>query len=337
MRFFFLLAIIYVGAFQSIQAQYHYYLDEFFLPVEDSLAANYRRAVQLNENGSYLLTTSFMNGKVFKQVNASIQLKNNDTLVLDHMPTVKEVKEWQITYQGLETTYYKTGEKLKTIFYQDDRPAGQFRVWHLNGRLMAEMVEIPFAERKDQEHMIVSYFDSLGNVKVVNGKGVLSNDLLYEQDAVYKVSGQLKNGLKQGEWSGAFASGSYIEVYKKGKLIKGESTGEDGHHYQYKQLHKEALYGENGSLADFYRQVGKELRYPAEARRQGVEGKVYLMFMVDKYGEVRTLDVYRHGNPLLDKEAVRVLRKLAPGFKPATFRGQPFTSRRVLPIMFHLG
>ena len=100
MGFFLFLAIVYVGSLQHIQAQYHYYLDEFLLPVEDSLSAHYRRTIKLNENGTYLLSTSRIEGGVFKEVNASIKLKNQESLVLDHMPTVKEVKEWQITYQG---------------------------------------------------------------------------------------------------------------------------------------------------------------------------------------------------------------------------------------------
>ena len=56
--------------------------------------------------------------------------------------------------------------------------------------------------------------------------------------------------------------------------------------------------------------IAKNLRYPDAARADGIEGKVYVRFVVTKTGEISNVEVQRSVHPLLDAEAVRVVKTM---------------------------
>lgn len=81
--------------------------------------------------------------------------------------------------------------------------------------------------------------------------------------------------------------------------------------------------------------VKTNLKYPADAKSKGIQGKVYVQFVVEKDGSITNVTVRRGVNPLLDAEAVRIA-KLLPAFKPGTMRGKKVRTRYTLPITFTL-
>jgi len=86
------------------------------------------------------------------------------------------------------------------------------------------------------------------------------------------------------------------------------------------------------ALEDF---IKKNIVYPPDAKAKGIQGKVYIQFVVEKDGSVTNEVVRRGVNPLLDAEALRVA-KLLPAFKPGTMRGKKVRVRYTLPIVFSL-
>ena len=86
----------------------------------------------------------------------------------------------------------------------------------------------------------------------------------------------------------------------------------------------------------FYKFVQKNLKYPSQARRLGVEGRVFLQFVVDKDGSITNVRAVRGIGAGCDEEAVRVLQK-SPKWKPGKQRGRPVKQQMVLPITFKLG
>ncbi|BDD11302.1 protein TonB [Fulvitalea axinellae] len=90
-----------------------------------------------------------------------------------------------------------------------------------------------------------------------------------------------------------------------------------------------------GGLKAFYKQVGKKLKYPSQARRMGVEGKVYVQFVVDKDGTLTEITVAKGIGAGCDEEAIRVLKTL-PKWKPGKQRGRAVKVRMVIPIHFKL-
>lgn len=90
-----------------------------------------------------------------------------------------------------------------------------------------------------------------------------------------------------------------------------------------------------GGMAAFYKYVGDNMDYPSQARRMGIEGRVYVQFVVDKDGSVTEVKAVKGIGAGCDEEAERVLRE-APKFKPGKQRGRPVKVRMVLPIIFKL-
>lgn len=91
-----------------------------------------------------------------------------------------------------------------------------------------------------------------------------------------------------------------------------------------------------GGMPAFYEFVGKKLKYPAQARRMGVEGKVFVEFVIERDGSITDVKAIKGIGAGCDEEAVRVLQS-APKWKPGKQRGKPVRQRMVLPIAFKLG
>ena len=90
-----------------------------------------------------------------------------------------------------------------------------------------------------------------------------------------------------------------------------------------------------GGEAALLRWISENLQYPVEAKKDSIQRSVYCQFIVEKDGSVSNVNVVRAANPLLDEEAVRVLKTL-PKFKPAQQRGQPVRCRYSVPIRFNI-
>ncbi len=90
-----------------------------------------------------------------------------------------------------------------------------------------------------------------------------------------------------------------------------------------------------GGIEAFYRYVSKNLTYPNLARNRGVEGKVFLSFVIDKDGSISDVEVVKGIGAGCDEEAVRVLQN-APKWNPGKQRGKPVKVRMVIPIIFAL-
>lgn len=85
-----------------------------------------------------------------------------------------------------------------------------------------------------------------------------------------------------------------------------------------------------GGLAELQRQI----RYPEMARRAGIEGRVYIQFIVNEQGEVEDPVVTRGIGGGADEEALRVVKQAQ--FRPGLQRGRPVRVQYSLPIVFRL-
>ncbi|MCK5104802.1 MAG: energy transducer TonB [Cyclobacteriaceae bacterium] len=90
-----------------------------------------------------------------------------------------------------------------------------------------------------------------------------------------------------------------------------------------------------GGISEFYKFVGKNLKYPAQARRMGIEGKVFVHFVVDKDGSLSDIKVVRGIGAGCDAEVLRIIHK-SPKWNPGKQRGRPVRVRMMLPITFKL-
>ena len=68
---------------------------------------------------------------------------------------------------------------------------------------------------------------------------------------------------------------------------------------------------------------------------EGIQGRVTVSFIVEKDGRVSNVRLLRSVQPLLDKEAVRVVKSM-PKWSPGKQNGKPVRVRFNLPVMFKL-
>lgn len=79
----------------------------------------------------------------------------------------------------------------------------------------------------------------------------------------------------------------------------------------------------------------ENVKYPEEARKNGISGTVYVSYIVEKNGEISNVKVLRGVDELLDNEALRVVNMM-PAYEPGMQRGKPVRVQFTLPIQFNL-
>lgn len=77
------------------------------------------------------------------------------------------------------------------------------------------------------------------------------------------------------------------------------------------------------------------LEYPKQAKRLGIEGRVFVQFIVEKDGSLSEFEVIKGVGAGLDEEAIRVM-KLLPDFIPGEQQGKPVRVKIVYPVKFEL-
>lgn len=90
-----------------------------------------------------------------------------------------------------------------------------------------------------------------------------------------------------------------------------------------------------GGMGKFYKWIGRRMKYPSQAKRMGVEGKVFVEFIVERNGKLTDIKVVRGIGAGCDEEAIRVL-EACPNWNPGEQRGRPVRQKMVIPISFRL-
>lgn len=91
-----------------------------------------------------------------------------------------------------------------------------------------------------------------------------------------------------------------------------------------------------GGIEKFYDYITNNMKYPAQARRMAIEGKVYVEFVVERDGSITNVKALRGIGAGCDAEAVKVIKE-SPNWIPATHKGIEVRVKRVIPITFELG
>ena len=81
--------------------------------------------------------------------------------------------------------------------------------------------------------------------------------------------------------------------------------------------------------------MARAVKYPGPCVDQRIEGRVVCRFTITKEGNLKDIVVTQSVDPLLDREAVRVL-SLMPKWIPAKHNGERVDSKYSLPVTFRL-
>ena len=90
-----------------------------------------------------------------------------------------------------------------------------------------------------------------------------------------------------------------------------------------------------GGTAELMKFLQQNIKYPEQARKDSIQGRVIVQFTIKKTGEVSNTTVIRSVSPELDAEAIRVINAM-PLWTPGEQKGEPVNVKFTLPIQFRL-
>jgi TonB family protein len=115
-----------------------------------------------------------------------------------------------------------------------------------------------------------------------------------------------------------------------GQIPKNQGSQIDGPFESFQVDEKPQYPGGYAQLIHF---VAQNTVYPKEAKEKGIEGTVYVKFVVSKSGKVTNTTIMRTVDPFLEMEALRIVNSL-PLWKPGKKDGKPVDVWFILPIHF---
>jgi TonB family protein len=265
---------------------------------------------------------------------------SNDIGMISYYSKSKAIryKEQNIDKEQTRRTFYYESGRLKAegIFYRG-HPYKSVKVFYENGNTQSELYfeEFDFMSQKDQLMKIKNYWDESGNLIVEKGHGICNCSLSPFSDSDVIERGAVVKELRNGEWTGNSERdhSTFIEFYEKGYLKNGVQSF-NGENYEYTNVESPPMtLGGKEILAKHF---GRTMRYPAVARRNGTEGKVFIQFRIEKDGSLTDINILKGIGSGCDEEALKVI-KTSPKWNPGFQRGRPVIHRYTFPIMFKLG
>ena len=90
-----------------------------------------------------------------------------------------------------------------------------------------------------------------------------------------------------------------------------------------------------GGMQALFEFLKENIKYPEDAQKQKVEGRVLAKFVIETDGSISDIEVVKNAFPSLDAEAVRVIQAM-PKWIPGRQKGQAVRVKFVMPINFSL-
>ena len=91
-----------------------------------------------------------------------------------------------------------------------------------------------------------------------------------------------------------------------------------------------------GRIAECMKFIKKNMQYPEEAIKEGIEGQVICQFTVTKDGSIEDIIIVRSVHKLLDQEAIRIIKSMPKWIPGKNKNGEVENSKFTLPITFKL-
>ena len=95
------------------------------------------------------------------------------------------------------------------------------------------------------------------------------------------------------------------------------------------------IFGDRQGIEAFRNYVAMNLVYPADAQMNGIQGKVFVSFIVEVDGSVSNVKLVRSVNKLLDDVAIGAI-SASPRWKPGMHKGKPVRVNLTFPVNFKL-
>ena len=242
----------------------------------------------------------------------------------------KEYNAWN--RPGLRKEYYLSG-MLREVESTKDSSMTNVS-WYRNGQIRS-VVEYPVDKPlKVLESKVFGAWEINGKQTVKDGNGWWKYSSHEDNKPLYE-EGAVNAGVKIGKWVGKWSDSTtyYVESYDNGVLKDGYCFV-NGEKVTYSEKAIQPQF--KGGVNSLYQFLGQNIRYPAEASRRGISGRVRLSFTVCEDGSLCDYKVEKGVIQDIDEEALRVVKKMNGKWEPGELRGQKVKVRYNLPVNFML-
>lgn len=127
---------------------------------------------------------------------------------------------------------------------------------------------------------------------------------------------------------------SYAQV-KDTSMVKPFDELPDEHEGDTIDAYVETVPEFEGGIDMMYLFISKRIKYPKEARRKRITGKVISQFIINEDGTMSDISIVKTDCECFNEEVIRVL-KLMPPWKPGKQNGIPVRVKYELPVRFNL-
>jgi hypothetical protein len=239
---------------------------------------------------------------------------------------------------GTCVSFYPNGKKQKVVTYTDGKKKGFEFYFKKDGHVcyVEKWIE-EFSTSYSNTQLYWECYDENGNKICEDGNG---RWVVYNDDFTrVLLSGQVKKGILDGQWSGATLqddSVKYIINYKAGKFLSGIGYDKSGTSYPFKTIKRTANY--NGkSLITFVEILKNHLKVPRDENGKKINiDSVRITFIIEKDGLLDHLEVLGNTNPAL-KNALDIATAECGKWVPSKFCGIPFRTKMMLPLKIKEG
>lgn len=232
----------------------------------------------------------------------------------------------KVIKNGMFVYYFENGNKKSIVNYKLDKPYGNYYELYENGNKKLD------GEWTDEDKTVLpnikikGYWDENSIQTIKDGNGYYEG---FYSDGVKELGkGKIINNLKDSTWVGENKKikFTYTENYKNGELISGVSI--DSNKVEHKYTVSEIRPIPKKGMDNFMNHIARTFNTP---KVEGLKGKIYLTFVVEKDGSITDIKVLRDIGYGTGNEAVRVLKSYG-NWIPGEQRGVKVRCTFSLPI-----
>lgn len=162
----------------------------------------------------------------------------------------------------------------------------------------------------------------------------IGEDLEWFEDGSVHLKSFYKDGKLHGDFITFWPNGIQRrkDIFDEGNLIEGNCYDSVGNrlpdYFPYETMPEFP-----GGEKELFKYLNKTLKYPREAMKQGIQGRVVVQYYVGADGKVTDIRIVKKVNHYLDMEAYRVINSM-PDWIPGTQEGEKVRVKYTLPITF---
>ncbi|HKJ82160.1 MAG TPA: TonB family protein [Ignavibacteriaceae bacterium] len=281
------------------------FLDEYKATVMDSSEAKYYETVVYSSaNKTFKKRTYAITGEKISEFDFIVSPNSEGIQYLWYLG----IPDKKFIQNGVSMSWYKNGQLKSQLNYVNGKQEGKSLSWYNNGQLKNEIIYI-------------------------NGKAG-GKSLSWYEDGHQKSDYNYSNNSFDGDQIIYYDNG---QIKRKDKYVNGKfKTGVcyDSLGNEVKHTVQESMPIYKGGDRQLLNDIASRLQYPTRSRDAGIQGKVVVVFAVDKNGEITDREIKEGVNSELNLEAIRVIGTLK--FKPGIADGEPAKVYFIVPITFTL-